>query len=177
VREHGIRVNVLCPGAVNTEFLQVAGFREIPWPADGMIQATDIAELALACVALPPNIQIDTVILWPTCHFTVCRYVERNALRANLVTSAEQWRWSSLWHRVNRSAAVTLADWPLRPGQNWLDYVTQAETEAEWKALRRSAQVGIPFGETVWQQATAKRLGLESTLRPPGRPKRLRPDR
>jgi hypothetical protein len=24
--------------------------------------------------------------------FTVCRYVERNALRANLVTSAEQWR-------------------------------------------------------------------------------------
>jgi hypothetical protein len=52
--------------------------------------------------------------------FTVCRYVERNALRANLVTSAEQWRWSSLWHRVNRSAAVTLADWPLRPGQNWL---------------------------------------------------------
>jgi putative transposase len=109
--------------------------------------------------------------------FTVCRYVERNALRANLVTSAEQWRWSSLWHRVNRSAAVTLADWPLRPGQNWLDYVTQAETEAEWKALRRSAQVGTPFGETVWQQATAKRLGLESTLRPPGRPKRLRPDR
>ena len=43
--------------------------------------------------------------------------------------------------------------------------------------LRRSAQVGTPFGETVWQQATAKRLGLESTLRPPGRPKRLRPDR
>jgi putative transposase len=74
---------------------------------------------------------------------------------------------------------VTLADGPLRPGQNWLDYVTQAETEAEaeWKALRRSAQVGTPFGETVWQQATAKRLGLESTLRPPGRPKRLRPDR
>jgi NADP-dependent 3-hydroxy acid dehydrogenase YdfG len=70
VREHGIRVNVLCPGAVNTEFLQVAGFREIPWPADGMIQATDIAELALACVALPPNIQIDTVILWPTCQVT-----------------------------------------------------------------------------------------------------------
>jgi putative transposase len=82
-----------------------------------------------------------------------------------------------LWHRINRSAAVTLADWPLRPGQNWLDYVTQAETEAEWKALRRSAHVGIPFAETVWQQATAKRLGLESTLRPPGRPKRLHPDR
>ncbi len=58
-----------------------------------------------------------------------------------------------------------------------LEYVTQAEPEAEWKALRRSAQVGISFGETAWQQATAKRLGLESTLRPPGRPKRLGPER
>lgn len=30
-------------------------------------------------------------------HFlTACRYVERNALRANLVERAEDWRWSSL---------------------------------------------------------------------------------
>src|SRR5437660_12243822 len=33
-------------------------------------------------------------------HFlAVCRYVERNALRANLVTRAQDWRWGSLWHR------------------------------------------------------------------------------
>gem|GEM_PF-5660635 len=64
---------------------------------------------------------------------------------------------------------MTLADWPLRPGQNWREYVTQVETEAEWKALRRSARVGTPFGKAVWQQATAKRLGLESTVRTPGR--------
>jgi len=44
--------------------------------------------------------------------FTVCRYAEGNALRASLVTSAEQWRWSSLWHRVNKSQGMTLADWP-----------------------------------------------------------------
>ena len=31
-------------------------------------------------------------------HFlTVCRYVERNALRAELVQRAEDWRWGSLW--------------------------------------------------------------------------------
>ena len=94
-------------------------------------------------------------------------------MRANLVASAEQWRWTSLWHRVNKSPAVTLADWPLRPGQKWLDYVSQPETEAELKALRRSAHGGTPFGETTWQQATAKRLGLESRFRPPGRPLRL----
>ncbi len=104
--------------------------------------------------------------------FTVCRYVERNALRANLVASAQQWRWSSLWHGVHKSPTVTLAAWPLGPGPQWLEYVNQIETEAALKALRRSTQGGTPFGETVWQQATAKRLGLESTLRPPGRPRR-----
>ncbi len=32
-------------------------------------------------------------------HFlTVCRYVERNALRAEFVCRAEEWRWGSLWH-------------------------------------------------------------------------------
>ena len=29
----------------------------------------------------------------------VCRYVERNALRAGLTRRAEDWRWGSLWRR------------------------------------------------------------------------------
>ena len=37
-------------------------------------------------------------------HFlTVCRYVERNPLRANLVSRAELWKWSSLWARESES--------------------------------------------------------------------------
>ncbi len=59
--------------------------------------------------------------------FTACRYVERNALRANLVSRAEQWRWSSLWHRVHSSPAVTLEEWPIQSGQQWLDYVNGVE--------------------------------------------------
>jgi hypothetical protein len=31
---------------------------------------------------------------------TVCRYVERNPLRAGLVSRAEEWRWSSLSYRA-----------------------------------------------------------------------------
>jgi hypothetical protein len=67
--------------------------------------------------------------------------------------------------------AVTLAQWPVGPGERWQEYVNQVETEAELKALRRSAWSGTPFGATIWRQTTAKRLGLESTLRSPGRPK------
>ena len=36
-------------------------------------------------------------------HFqSVCRYVERNALRANLVTGAQDWRWASAYVRSNK---------------------------------------------------------------------------
>jgi putative transposase len=99
----------------------------------------------------------------------VCRYVERNALRANLVVRAEEWRWSSLWHRRRRRVA-SLSEWPVPFPDGWLDYVNQPETEAELAALRRSAQRGTPFGDGPWQETTAERLGLQSTLRAGGRP-------
>jgi putative transposase len=106
-------------------------------------------------------------------HFTtVCRYVERNALRADLVGRAEDWRWSSLWHGVQKSHSVTLDTWPVPRGSTWVDFVNGPETEAELKALRRSVTRGTPFGTTVWQQQAAKRLGLESSLRAPGRPRK-----
>ena len=40
-------------------------------------------------------------------HFlTVCRYVERNPLRARLVRRAENWRWSSLALRLKKKAKI-----------------------------------------------------------------------
>jgi putative transposase len=36
-------------------------------------------------------------------YWAVLRYVERNALRANLVEQAAAWRWSSLWHGTRPS--------------------------------------------------------------------------
>ncbi len=106
-------------------------------------------------------------------HFlAVARYVERNALRANLVRHAENWRWGSLWRRSQEEAKPTtlLSDWPVPPPRNWLTYVNRPETLQELEALRRSAQRGSPFGSERWQVRTAKRLSLESTLRPRGRP-------
>ena len=39
-------------------------------------------------------------------------------------------------------------------------------------ALRRSVVRGAPYGDELWQQRTAKMLGLESSMRPRGRPKK-----
>ena len=107
--------------------------------------------------------------------YTVCRYVERNALRANLVERAEDWRWGSLWQRRQRTCPEdypTLSDWPLPRPRNWMALVNRAETEAELDALRSCVQRGRPFGSESWQKRTAKQLGLESTFRTLGRPKK-----
>ena len=45
----------------------------------------------------------------------------------------------------------------------------------ELAALRRSVVRVTPFGEEAWQARTAKRLGLESTLRARGRPQKSPP--
>ena len=102
--------------------------------------------------------------------WAVLRYVERNPLRAGLVDEAEAWRWSSLWHRVQGGGAGLLDDGPLPLPRAWRRHVQSPQSEAELAAVRRSVVRGVPFGETSWQQRTAKRLGLQSTLRPRGRP-------
>jgi putative transposase len=105
--------------------------------------------------------------------FQVMRYVERNALRANLTTRAESWRWCSLWRRVQggREARRWLAEWPLPKPDRWTTLVNRPQSEAEMEPIRRSIGRGQPFGSPSWTQRTAKALGLDSTLRPRGRPK------
>ncbi len=106
--------------------------------------------------------------------FQVMRYVERNALRANLCDTAESWRWSSLYRRVsgNRQERAILADWPLPLPRNWKKVVNDPQTDSEVQAIRRAVSRGRPYGDSNWAQGTAQRLGLESTMRAPHRPKK-----
>ena len=108
-------------------------------------------------------------------HFlTVCRYVERNALRANLVERAEDWRWCSLWRRRSRDPDTgnILSDWPIDPPRNWLQIVNQSQNEPELAALRRAVQRNSPFGSPNWTTRAAAQLSLQRTLRPLARPKK-----
>jgi putative transposase len=106
--------------------------------------------------------------------YQVVRYVERNALRAGLVDHAEAWRWSSLWRRTAGTVQQRqfLCDWPVTYPKQWRQFVNQPQTEAEVNAIRRCVARGRPFGDEQWVRRTAKRLGLESTLRAPHRPKK-----
>jgi putative transposase len=112
-------------------------------------------------------------------YLTVLRYVERNALRANLVERAEDWRWGSLWRRQHESATprFALSDGPLPLPSRWISRVNAPQSEREVEALRRAVARGCPFGSPTWQTRTAARLGMESTLRPQGRPRSVESDR
>jgi putative transposase len=104
--------------------------------------------------------------------WTVCRYVERNALRAGLSARAEEWRWSSLWRRKSGDAGcrAALCAWPITRPKDWLRRVNRAERRRELEALRRCANRGQPYGSDAWVDRVTERFGLESAFRPRGRP-------
>ena len=106
--------------------------------------------------------------------YQVNRYAERNALRANLVDRAEDWPYGSLWIRQHGTAEhrAVLSPWPLPYPRRWLEYVNEPANEAELAALRLSTNRGTPYGSPLWVESTAKKLGLEASLRKPGRPKK-----
>lgn len=107
--------------------------------------------------------------------YTVLRYVERNALRAQLCERAEAWRWPSLARRLGGASdpiGKLLSAWPLPLPDDWVERVNRPQTEAELEAVRRSVLRGQPFGTEGWREQTAAELGLESAFRRPGRPRK-----
>jgi putative transposase len=111
----------------------------------------------------------------------VCRYVERNALRAGLVERAETWQWGSLWAREGDGKQqqpapwlMPWAQWPVDRPAGWVQYVNRPQNAAEEAAIFESIKRGRPYGEPKWQRSVANKLGLASSLRPRGRP-RVRP--
>ncbi len=105
-------------------------------------------------------------------YWTVLRYIERNPLRAGLVQRSQDWEWSSLKPTARSGPEGLLPEGPLAKFRGWTNYVNGVETEAELAALRKSIARGTPYGEGDWQHKTARKLGLESSLRPRGRPRR-----
>lgn len=103
---------------------------------------------------------------------TVLRYVERNPVRANLVRNAIDWEWSSLGEKSQEPSSSLVSDGPVAKPEGWLELVNEPHSDEELRALRQSGLKSAPFGSEHWVQQTATRLGLESSLRGPGRPKR-----
>jgi putative transposase len=103
---------------------------------------------------------------------TVMRYVERNALRANLVERAEDWEWSSLAWRRDQQPPARLTESPVPLPSYWRHLVNEPQTATELAEIRTCVNRQRPFGEEDWVARQVKEFGLEATLRRVGRPSR-----
>jgi putative transposase len=99
---------------------------------------------------------------------TVWRYVERNPLRANLVSRAETWPWSSLSGQGFERERPVLGPTPVPRPENWVEHVNAAQTDGELGGIRQSLENDAPYGDVAWRALTA---GV-SSWRARGRPKR-----
>ena len=96
--------------------------------------------------------------------FWAWRYVERNALRAQLVDRAEEWRWSSLWIRCNQIDGF-LDEGPIQLPDDWIETVNVPQTELELTVFRSRVATGQPYGSQNWLTSEPARRGRPPNLR------------
>ena len=122
-----------------------------------------------------PVIQNDEYLL------TVLHYIEANPLRAELVCRADDYPWSS--YRVHGLGEANelidplinydqLSPNPRVRQRKWAEKVHTPIEEARLAAIRRSSATGLPLGNPAWVKRLAKRLDLDLTIRPRGRPRK-----
>ena len=105
---------------------------------------------------------------------TVLRYVEQSPVRRKdlKLRKPERWPWSSVGKEVAGLDRPKIDPGPVARGRNWLKSVQQPLTDVELALLRHSVVRGTPFGDPKWLQRIVAKLGLESTVRPRGRPRK-----
>jgi len=109
-------------------------------------------------------------------HFlTLCRYVERNPVRARLVARAENWRWSSATPATSRARWPVMSAWPVPKPGNWSDRLNTPESSRSLRGVRDTIRAGRHFGSASWRLKTAEALRWRSGLTRPGRPIDLYP--
>ena len=105
-------------------------------------------------------------------YLTVMRYIESNPVRADIVSQADEWPWSSFVVRQGSESLFNLSDGPIKLPGNWNRLVHACIDETEVKHLHNSIKRGAPLGEFDWARETAMKMHLESTMNPRGRPRK-----
>ena len=101
----------------------------------------------------------------------VMRYVERNALRAQLVSRAEDWPWGSLQWRMRGHPLVTPHTSPVPLPADWAQIVNAPQTPEELESLRASINRQRPIGSENWVACATQALGMQSSVGTSGRPR------
>jgi putative transposase len=102
----------------------------------------------------------------------VLRYIEANPVRAKIVPSATEWRWSSHNEVLGAEKRDLLDKAPIEVPKDWTEYVDQPLQENDLDRVRASVNRQTPLGDAGWLMKVCREFGLESTVRRRGRPRK-----
>jgi len=103
---------------------------------------------------------------------TVCRYIERNPVRAELAKTCVDWPWSSAGQaRLPAELQIDLCELPVVRRKDWTHWVDQPQTAMEEEAVLRSIRESRPFASPAWVRRHENRLGWREAGKP-GRPRK-----
>jgi len=85
--------------------------------------------------------------------YAAIRYVERNPVRAKIVSRAEDYRWSSARSHVHKIEDKVLSPFPLlNEIENWSQYLTAEEKKERLRVIRHHSTTGRPLGSEKFIQ-------------------------
>ncbi len=102
--------------------------------------------------------------------YLAVRYIERNPVRAGLVSRAEDYPWSSAKSHVNGTPDKVLSDfWMTKEISDWHAYLSESDKDEDMAKFRKHEKTGRPLGNEEFILKIEKITGR--ILRPlkPGR--------
>lgn len=103
------------------------------------------------------------------------KYIERNAVRANMVKKPWEWKWSSAAAHIGNgeNTIIELGDLfkiiDILP-ENWKDYIDAKDDKKVIDKIKRQTLTGRPLGERQFIKQLEKKFGKRLVALPKGRP-------
>jgi putative transposase len=116
---------------------------------------------------------LDEAYLW-----AAVRYVERNPVRAGMVSRAEDYRWSSAAAHCGKQLdsllnPVSGLSRKFSEIEDWSAWLAEGDETEELQMLRRNVEKGLPCGSDGFVQKLGRQVGRFLKYRPQGRPKKV----
>lgn len=104
-------------------------------------------------------------------------YVERNPVRAQMVSRAEEYRWSSAAAHCGLRGDPILAEkgeWSrnIASVPDWSKWLAEADDPEKLEILRRNIDKGLPCGSEEFIERLSKKSGRSLKFLPRGRPRK-----
>jgi putative transposase len=106
--------------------------------------------------------------------YAAVRYVERNPVRAGLVTRAEDYYWSSAKAHVFKKRDELLSDFDLISSiPDWASFLREETNDVDIELIRSHSKTGRPLGDDKFIKDLERITGRCLRKRKPGRKKKI----